>query len=56
VRRNGSAGFVVVASGIDATEDVVTDTVLWVVIGRHCSVGSLSVDRLRRRGRTFVWP
>jgi hypothetical protein len=56
VRRNGSAGFVIVARGIDATEDRVTDTLLGVIVGRHCSVGSLSIDHLRRRGRTLVWP
>ena len=56
VHRNGSAGFVVVIRGGDTTEDMLTDTTIGVIVGRHCSVGTLSIDTLRRRGRTLVWP
>jgi hypothetical protein len=56
VRRNGSAGFVVVARGSDATEEMLTEMALGVVVGGHCSVGTLSIDHLRRRGQTLVWP
>ena len=56
VRRDGSAGLVVVARGSDTTEDMLTDISLGVLVGSHCSVGSLNIGHLRRRGHSFVWP
>jgi len=56
VRRNGSAGFKITAPGVDLTEEDLKDVQIGVVIGRHCSAGTLSLSTLRRKGRALVYP
>ena len=56
VRRRGSAGFKIVAPGVEVTEDMLTNVQLGVLIGTHCSVGTFSTSGLRRKGGALVYP
>jgi hypothetical protein len=56
VRRTGSAAFKITAPGAELTEEMLKQIQLGVVIGDHCSVGSLSLTDVRRKGRALVYP
>jgi hypothetical protein len=52
----GRAVFKLFAPRIDLPTEIALDTALQVVIGNHCSVGTLPFKALQQRGRALVYP
>jgi hypothetical protein len=56
VRRTGSAEFKLTAPSITLSGEMLHQIQLGFVIGDRCSIGSLSLTNLRRKGRMVVFP
>jgi hypothetical protein len=56
VRRTGGVGFKITAPGVDVSETTLPEIAIGVVIGSHCSVGTVPQITLRRKGHVLVYP
>jgi hypothetical protein len=56
VGRTGSVGFKITAPGVEVNETTLPEISIGVVIGSHCSVGTVPQISLRQKGRLLVYP